>query len=132
MRFASCPLFQNRPVTALAFRAFEECETFTDEAANSSVAYLLSASKQYAVACPSEELEAAQSIAWAAIILYPVGVIVLCASLLFACRSTLLHSSHSLTPFARSISFLHSSLAPEFFFFDLLEMAKKLLLIGRL
>ena len=34
------------------------------------------------------------------------------------------------TPFTRSIGFLHAPFRPDFFYFDILELAKKLLLIG--
>ena len=71
------------PVTSLAFRTFEDCIAFTDEISESK-AYLVSYTKHYAVVCPSDELLEAQSIAWVAILLYPVstdaclGVCILC------------------------------------------------------
>ena len=76
-------------VTALAFRMFEPCTTFTDEMGETQ-RFIVSYRKHYAITCPSSELTAAQSIAWLAIVLYPVGVIVLCALLLYFGRSTLL------------------------------------------
>ena len=91
--------------------------------------YLISAKKHYVLQCPSAELTDVQNLAAAAIAIYPGGVIVLSAALLFACRKTLLYGESS-TPFSRSIAFLHASLSPQFFYFDLLEMAKKLLLVG--
>ena len=115
-------------VTALAFRMFEPCTTFTDEMGETQ-RFLVSYRKHYAVTCPSSELTAAQSIAWVAIILYPVGVIVLCALLLYFGRSTLLLEEEG-TPYTRSIAFLHAPFRPTFFYFDLLELSKKLLLIG--
>ena len=115
-------------VTALAFRLFEDCTTFTDELGESR-AFLISDRKHYAVPCPSDELKGAQSTAWAAIFLYPVGVILLSAWLLYCCRSTLLLEQES-TPYTRSISFLHAPFKPTYFYFDLLELAKKLFLIG--
>ena len=77
------------PVTALAFRMFEPCTTFSDEVGEAQH-FLVSYRKHYAVPCPSDELSDAQSIAWVAILLYPVGVIVLSAWLLYLGRSTLL------------------------------------------
>ena len=116
------------PVTALAFRLFEDCTTFTDELGESQ-AFLISDRKHFAVPCPSDELKGAQSTAWLAIFLYPVGVILLSAWLLYLGRSTLLLEQKS-TPYTRSISFLHAPFKPTYFYFDLLELAKKLFLIG--
>ena len=91
--------------------------------------FLISASKHYVVPAGSAELADAQAIAWAAIGMYPVGVIVLCAALLYGCRHTLLLGEAS-TPYSRSVSFLHNPFAPTYFYFDILEMTKKLLLVG--
>ena len=115
-------------VTALAFRMFEPCTTFTDEMGETQ-RFIVSYRKHYAITCPSSELTAAQSIAWLAIVLYPVGVIVLCALLLYVGRSTLLLEEED-TPYTRSIAFLHAPFRPTFFYFDLLELCKKLLLVG--
>jgi len=72
-----------------------------------------------------------QGLAVLSIILYPVGVILLCCMLLFKCRQTLLYSDGGTSsPYARSISFLHASFVPHYFYFDILEMMKKLLLVG--
>ena len=116
------------PVTALAFRMFEPCTTFSDEVGQSQ-RWLVSSRKHYAVVCPSPELAQAQSVAWVAILLYPVGVIVLSAWLLYLGRQTLLLEDEN-TPYTRAISFLHAPFAPSYFYFDLLELSKKLLLIG--
>ena len=91
--------------------------------------FLISASKHYVVPAGSAELADAQAIAWAAIGMYPVGVIVLCAALLYGCRHTLLLGEAS-TPYSRSVSFLHNPFSPTYFYFDILEMTKKLLLVG--
>ena len=116
------------PVTALTFRLFEDCTTFTDELGESQ-AFLISDRKHYAVPCPSDELTGAQTTAWIAIFLYPVGVIVLSGWLLYLGRSTLLLEQES-TAYTRSIAFLHGPFRPTYFYFDLLELAKKLFLIG--
>ena len=94
------------PVTSLAFRVFEECTTFTDEVGDTQ-RFLVSYRKHYAVACPSDELSAAQSLATGAIMFYPVGVVVLSAWLLYLGRQTLLLEGES-TPYTRSIAFLHA------------------------
>ena len=112
------------PVTSLAFRTFEACTTFSDEMGEGQ-SYLVSSRKNFAVACPSDELKHAQSLAWVAIILYPVGVVVLCAWLLYLGRAKLLLDEQS-TPYTRSIAFLHAPFVPAYFYFDLLELSKKL------
>ena len=116
------------PVTALAFRAFESCERF-DGGFDDDESYLVSYSKHYAMLCPSTELDDAQAVAWGAIFLYPIGTIVLSAFLLYKGRTALLFSETS-TPYTRAISFLHSSFTPHYFYFDVLEMIKKLVLVG--
>ena len=69
------------PASALAFRMFEPCTTFSDEVGEAQH-FLVSYRKHYAVPCPSDELSDAQSIAWVAILLYPVGVTAFCALML--------------------------------------------------
>ena len=64
-----------------------------------------------------------------AVVLYPVGTIVFCAVLLFFGRSKLVLAEAS-SPYTRSIAFLHAPFVPSYFYFDLLELCKKLLLIG--
>ena len=116
------------PVTSLAFRLFEQCTTFSDELGQSQ-AFLISSRKHYALACPSDELTDAQSLAWVAILIYPVGTILLSAWLLYLGRARLLLEEEA-TPYTRSIAFLHAPFVPSYFYFDLLELCKKLLLIG--
>ena len=115
------------PVTSLAFRAFEECETFTDEAEESQ-SFLISPTRHYVLPCPSDELQRTQSLAWGAIVLYPIGVIMLCGVLLFLGRHSLISKRN--TAYSLSISFLHASFKPTWFFFDLFDMVKKLVLVG--
>ena len=116
------------PVTSLAFRLFEDCTTFSDELGQSQ-AFLVSSHKHYALECPSDELSDAQSLAWVAILIYPVGTILLCAWLLYLGRAKLLLEEQG-TPYTRSIAFLHAPFVPSYFYFDLLELCKKVLLIG--
>jgi len=116
------------PVTSLAFRLFETCTTFSDELGESK-AFLISSRKHYVLTCPSDELSDAQSLAWVAILIYPVGTILFSAWLLYLGRARLLLEEES-TPYIRSIAFLHAPFVPSYFYFDLLELCKKLLLIG--
>ena len=90
---------------------------------------MVSYPRHYAIQCPSNELSDAQSLAWAAIFLYPVGVVLLSACLLYLSRQALLLEEQT-TPYTRSIAFLHAPFVPKFFYFELLELTKKLLLIG--
>ena len=54
---------------------------------------------------PSAQLQQARALAWAAIFLYPVGVPLLCALLLFRCRSALFYDEA--TPLSRATAILH-------------------------
>ena len=83
-------------VTALAFRAFEECAEWPD-LYNTTQRYLVSTTKNYAIECPSDELDRAQGLAWAAIVSahlrtqdLGVAVCVCCLRLLFAFAFTCL------------------------------------------
>ena len=116
------------PVTSLAFRAFEDCTHFSDEVGEGS-SYMISYRKHYAVDCHSDELSDTWQLAWAAIFIYPVGVLVLSAWLLFVARSTLLLEENS-TPYTRGINILHAPFLPSVFYFEIIDLAKKLLLIG--
>ena len=70
-----------------------------------------------------------RSLACGAVVLYPVGTIVFCAWLLYMGRSKLMLAEAS-SPYTRSIAFLHAPFTPMYFFFDLIDMARKLLLVG--
>ena len=69
-------------MTSLAFRTFEQCTSFSDTVGEPQQ-FLVSYSKHYAVPCPSDELKETQALAWAAIFMYPVGVIMVSAQALF-------------------------------------------------
>ena len=114
--------------TQLAFRTFEACTSFPDKLGPAQD-FLVSHRKHFAVVCPSQELKDAQALASVAILLYPVGVIFFSAWLLYLGRNTLILEEEN-TPYTRSIAFLHASFIPTFFYFDILELAKKLILIG--
>ena len=67
-------------------------------------------------------------LAWAAVIIYPVGLIVLNASLLFCARKAI--TSKRETPLANAIAFLHKEYEPHLFWWELVEMLRRFVLIG--
>ena len=54
----------------------------------------------------------------------------LSAFLLYNSRQVLLLDEQASTPFTRSLSFLHAPYLPKFYYFELFELTKKLILIG--
>ena len=73
-----------------------------------------------AIQCGTHEHDDAQALAWAAIILYPVGLLALNAALLFAARKAIL--SGRPTTLSRSISFLYREFEPHLFWWELVEV----------
>ena len=73
-----------------------------------------------AIQCGTHEHDDAQALAWAAIILYPVGLLALNAALLFAARKAIL--SGRPTALSRSISFLYREFEPHLFWWELVEV----------
>ena len=85
------------------------------------------------IRCGSDTHDEAKSIAILAIALYPAGCIVLSGVLLLCARRDIQRAakdgSHS-TPLTRSLAFLYREYLPLFFFWETLEMARRLLLVG--
>lgn len=73
------------------------------------------------IVCDSFEHNHARNLAWIAVILYPAGLWVLNAVLLFCLRSTHLR---------QAIGFLHEDYAPQLYFWELFEMMRRFLLVG--
>ena len=67
-------------------------------------------------------------LSWVAIALYPVGVPVLYWVLLRTAKHAIRESRP--TPFSRALDFLHRDFEPQFFWWELVEIGKKLLLVG--
>jgi len=68
------------------------------------------------------------SLAWVAIAMYPVGLVVLFAVLLFRARDAIRDDDP--TPLSVGIEFLHREFQPAYYWWELVEMVRRLLLIG--
>ena len=118
--FGSYPI-----VASAAFQAFA-CESLGDV----SMRYL---PPSYSLECgpvgePTPEYQSLQTIATLAIAIYPVGISLCTALLLYLAREPL-RAGRS-TDFTRAISFLHGEYEPDYFWWELVEQQKKLLLVG--
>ena len=67
-------------------------------------------------------------LAWAAVVIYPVGLIVLNASLLFCARKAI--QKNEVTELSTAIRFLHKEYEQHVFWWELVEMARRFLLVG--
>ena len=105
-------------VTNLAFDAFS-CYEFTEsEWLKADVA----------IRCHSSEHHDATTLAWAAIIIYPIGLLLLNGALLCAARHAILTGRHTLL--SRSIAFLYREYESQFFWWELVEMLRRFVLVG--
>jgi len=80
------------------------------------------------IECDSAEHSKAQSWAILAIFLYPIGLPLVCSVLLMHVREAIL--SKELTPLSRAIAFLWREFKPDFFWYEVVEMFKRVLLVG--
>jgi len=81
-----------------------------------------------AIQCGTHEHDDAKALAWAAIFFYPVGLLVLNAALLFTARKAISSGRH--TPLSGRISFLYREFEPHLFWWELVEMLRRLVLVG--
>ena len=81
------------------------------------------------VACESPEHETIKGWAWLAIFLYPIGWTTTTALLLFIERKSILGRQKP-TALSRALSFVYSEFEPAFFWWEVLEMARRFLLVG--
>jgi hypothetical protein len=63
-----------------------------------------------------------------AILIYPIGLLLVNAALLFAARKAI--QSRRPTALSRAIAFLHREFKPQFFWWELVEMLRRLVLVG--
>ena len=116
-------------VTETAFMSFS-CYNFTARPASDGVAgeyeYYLMADTS--VACDDLSTNPTNSTAWLAVALYPIGVLVFTAFLLFRAKQAIVDGPP--TPLSKALAFLHKDLKPTFFFWELAEMARRLVLVG--
>ena len=74
-----------------------------------------------AIQCGTAEHEQAIRLAWAAIVAYPIGLLVLSAALLFRARHVI--HEHRPTQFSKAIRFLHAEYKPSVFWWELVGNA---------
>ena len=110
-------------VTAVAFDAYP-CYSFADEDVDERRWLKIDVE----VECDSAEHESIRWNARAALILYPIGLLVLIGSLLMAARKDIL--SLRKTTLSTATAFLHKDYEPHMFWWELVEMGRKLILVG--
>ena len=81
-----------------------------------------------AVRCGSDEHVTIQTVAWVAILLYPVGLLVTYSALLFFARRQII-TRHPST-LSDALRFLHYDYKPSVFWWELMEMARRFVLVG--
>ena len=81
------------------------------------------------IQCDSDEHSVATGLAWFAVILYPVGVIVLCGILLLCARYAITHESKP-TRLSQAIAFLHREYKPSFYLWEVMELLRRFFLVG--
>jgi len=74
------------------------------------------------------EYQAILSIATGLIAVWPVGMVLLYAAVLIPCRRAL--RAHTQTPILRASRFLHQDYEPSWFFWELVELVRRTILIG--
>ena len=101
-------------VSSLAFQAFS-CESFDGDAGFLRADYSLN--------CDTDEHDAVMNLAWAAIVLYPLAIPLVCLVLLLSTRKAIL--TEQPTPLSRALAFLHQDYEPSMFWWEIVEIAKK-------
>ncbi len=81
------------------------------------------------VRCGSDDHIRTQAIASAAVVLYAFGMIVLYASLLYLGRHAIT-TGRCETSLSRAIKFLYHEYKPDFFWWEIIEMLRRLVLVG--
>ena len=80
------------------------------------------------VQCDTAEHDNIQAVAWSAIALYPFGLLALNGALLFRARDAICHRKP--TTFSSAIAFLYREYEPHLFWWELVEMVRRLVLVG--
>ena len=110
-------------VTTMAFEAFP-----VHDFAQDGVTYLV---VDVRVDVPSAAYDTIFGYAWMAIGVYPVGVLLLNAALLFKARKSISGAAPH-TPLSRAIAFLYKDFHVHVFWWELMEMLRRFLLVGLL
>jgi len=111
--FVSYPLMTN-----MAFEAFS-CYQFTKSQ------WL---KVDVAIQCGSAKHRDAKILAWIAIVMYPIGLLLIYGSLLFSARHAIM--TNRPTALSRAIAFLYREYEPSFFWWELVEMLRRFVLVG--
>lgn len=80
------------------------------------------------IECNTEAHHGVKAIAWVGIVVYSFGLVVLFGILIFKARLAILKSKP--TALSRAIQFLHGEYRPMFCYWELVEMVRRLLLVG--
>ena len=80
------------------------------------------------IKCGSANHHSVIIVAVVAIVLYPVGLLIINASLLFAARRAIRTGKH--TPLSRSIAFLYREYKPHMYAWECVEMLRRFVLVG--
>ena len=102
-------------VSSLAFQVFN-CETFDDGNRFLRADYSLDCND-------SDAYGPVRALAWAAIALYPLAIPLICLALLLSTRKAIL--TEQPTPLSRSLAFLHKDYEPQMFWWEIVEITKK-------
>jgi hypothetical protein len=81
-----------------------------------------------AIECNTPEHDAVKRLAWVAVLIYPIGVWLGTLAILRKASTAVL--SDKPTPFSRSVAFLYKGYKASTFWWELMEMMRKFLLIG--
>jgi len=119
-----CLFFVYPVVNTIAFQAFP-CIVFDrGEAFESS--WLIA---DVAVQCDDPaSYGGVLGLAWLAVVLYPIGALVVCGTLLMRARHAILRDDPS--DLSEALAFLYKEYKPDFFWWELMEMGRKFLLVG--
>ncbi|KAL3926142.1 MAG: hypothetical protein SGPRY_003439, partial [Prymnesium sp.] len=107
-------------VTRVAFNGFS-CYDFTESS------WLKT---DVGIQCYTSQHRVAQALAIVAISMYPVGLLVLTGALLYTARQPILKERP--TPFSQAVAFLHRDYKMEFYWWELVEMLRRFVLVGLL
>jgi hypothetical protein len=80
------------------------------------------------IECDTPDHDAVEQLAWVAVLIYPIGVWLGCLAILRKASTAIL--SGTATPFSRSVAFLYKGYTVSAFWWELMEMLRKFLLIG--
>ncbi|KAL3909905.1 MAG: hypothetical protein SGPRY_009256, partial [Prymnesium sp.] len=111
-------------VSRVAFDGFS-CYTFSKDDTKVHEAFLKA---DVSIECDTPKHHEVEILASVAIAVYPVGLLVLVAGLLFSARRDIIRNTPS--RLSLSIAFLHREYKPHFFWWELVEMLRRFVLVG--